>query len=77
MSMISPGAFVNEYKDMSYEELLPVRDELIEDIREFEKSGGGPSNICPSPSTVYQVHLEYLGKLCELIADKFRDRQWE
>ncbi len=77
MSMISPEAYVDEYKDMSYEELLPIRDELIEDIKDFEKHGGGDTEIHPSPDVMYQVNLEYLGKLCELIADKYRDKQWE
>ena len=77
MSMVSPDYFVEEYKDMTYEELLPVRDELIEDIREFEKNGPGASGMHPSPSTIYQVNLEYLGKLCELIADKYQDLQWQ
>ena len=77
MSMISPEMYVEEYKDMTYEELLPVRDELIEAIRSFEKNGDSDNGYQPSPKTIYQVHLEYLGKLCELIADKFRDMQWE
>ena len=77
MSMVSPDYYVDDYKDMSYEELLPIRGELIEDIKAFEKSDGLPSGMYPSPSTRYQVHLEYLGKLCELIAEKFRDMEWE
>ena len=77
MSMISPEAFVDEYRDMPYEELLPVRDELIEDIKDFEVHGGGDTGMHPSPDVIYQVNLEYLGKLCALIADKYRDMQWE
>ena len=74
MTMISPEMFVEEYENMSYEELLPVRDELIEDIQGLEKSGD--NNNYPG-NTQYQVELEYFGKLCELIAEKFRDKQWE
>lgn len=77
MSMISPDYFIEEYKDMAYEELLPVRDELIDEIREFEKNVPDNGGISPSPSTMYQVRLEYLGKLCELIVDKYRDLQWQ
>ena len=62
--------YVEEYMNMSYEELLPVRDELIEAIRSFEKNGDSGGGFMPSPETIYQMHLEYLGKLCELIADK-------
>ena len=77
MSMISPEAFIDDYKDRTYEELIPIRDELIDNIRLFEKNGDFSSGIQPSPSTIYQVHLEYLGKLFKLIADKYRDLQWE
>ena len=75
--MISPDAFILDYKDMSYEELLPVRDELIDNIRNFEINGSKGDNIYPSSSTRYQVTLEYLGMLCELIAEKYRDLQWQ
>ena len=77
MSMISPKMFAEQYKDMSYDELLPVRDDLIQDIWKFEKSEDSGGDILPSPQTIYQVYLEYLGKLCELIADKYRDMQWQ
>ena len=55
--MISPDAFILDYKDMSYEELLPVRDELIDNIRNFEINGSKGDNIYPSSSTRYQVTL--------------------
>lgn len=74
MTMISPEMFIEEYENKSYEELLPVRDELIEGIRSLEKSGD--SNTYPG-NTRYQFELKYLGKLCELIAEKFNDKQWE
>ena len=77
MSMISPETYADQYKDMSYEELLPIRDDLIRDIWNFEKSEDTGGSIQPSPKTIYQVYLEYLGKLCELIADKYRDLQWQ
>lgn len=71
--MISPGGFIEEYRDKKYKELLPVRDELIESIRAFEadtdRSGEGWM-MHPSPEVIYQCNLEYLGKLCELISEK-------
>lgn len=73
MTMISPEMFAEEYENMSYEELLPVRDDLIEDIRSLEKSG--ENNNYPG-NTQYQVELGYLGKLCELIAEKYRFIFW-
>jgi len=71
--MISPGMFIEQYKDKKYKDLLPVRDRLIKDIRAFEKSGYDPkeATICPSPDVMYQCNLEYLGKLCELISEKY------
>ena len=71
--MLSPEAFIGEYKDYSYDDLLPVKDELINEIKELEKG----DNKGYSGNTRYQMDLEYLGKLCELIADKFPDLQWK
>ncbi len=77
MSMISPEMFAEQHKDKTYAELIEVRDELIDDIKEFETT---PSNaesdfviICPSPEVVYQMNLEYLSKICMLIAQKIRE----
>lgn len=77
MSMISPELFAEQYNDKTYAELLEVRDELIDDIKEFEAT---PSNaesdfviICPSPEVVYQMNLEYLSKICMLISQKIRE----
>ena len=71
--MISPDMFVELHKDKKYKELLPVRDELINSIREFETKTYDPEmdTICPSPEVIYQCNLEYLGKLCDLIAEKY------
>ena len=78
--MISPEGFIDEYRDKPYKELLPVRDELIEAIREFEADTnhtGEGWNIMPSPEVRYQCNLEYLGKLCELISEKYnREYVW-
>ena len=77
MSMISPETYVAQCEGMSYEELLSIRDELMQSIWRFEKNDESNNEYQPSPKTIYQVHLEYLGKLCELIADKYRDMQWQ
>lgn len=71
--MISPEMFVEMYKDKKYKELLPIRDELIQAIRDFEEETYDPKEalINPSPDVVYQMNLEYLGKLCELISEKY------
>lgn len=71
--MVSPEWFIEELKDKKYKELLIVRDKLIESIREFETKSYDPelNLICPSPAVVYQMNLQYLGKLCELIYEKY------
>lgn len=71
--MISPETFIEEYKDKSYIELIKVRDELLEEIRRFENKGQDSMGfmISPSPEVRYQCNLLYLGKLCELISEKY------
>lgn len=73
--MISPEVFIKEYEEKSYKELLAVRDGLLESIKAFEERGADAkeSGICPSPEVVYQCNLEYLGKLCELISQKYNE----
>ena len=73
--MISPDMFVDRYRFMKYKELLPVRDELIKSIREFETKTYDPEmdRFFPSPEVQYQMHLEYLGKLCLLISEKYNE----
>ena len=68
--MISPESFIEHHKNKSYSELLPIRDELLDEIRAFENHSYDPELdlIDPSPAVVYQCNLEYLGKLCELIS---------
>ena len=72
--MMSPQTFVNQYKDMSYKELLTVRDEMLEEIRAFEAEPYNPAEdlIDPPADFVYLCNLDYLGKLLELIAEKYR-----
>ncbi len=72
--MISTDGFIDEYRGKKYKELLPVRDELLEAIREFEKDtkrNGEEWMINPSPEVRYQSNLNYLGKLCMLISEKY------
>ena len=71
--MISPDWFIEEHKEKSYAELLPVRDELIKGIKDFESRSYDPEDnmMNPSPEVIYQCNLQYLSKLCDLIADKY------
>lgn len=72
--MMSSQAFVNQYKDMSYKELLLIRDEMLEEIRAFEAEPYYPAEdmIDPPADFVYLCNLDYLGKLLELISEKQR-----
>ena len=74
--MISPEGFIEEYKNKSYAELLLIRDELLEEIQAFESHTYNPEMdmFDPSPEVVYQCNLEYMGKLCELIAEKYNQK---
>ena len=72
--MISLEGFIEMNKDKSYKELIKVRDELISDIRSFEADPDQKGFIDPSPEVVYQMNLQYLGKLCELIAEKYNQK---
>lgn len=74
MSMISPDLFIEfECKGKPYRELLKIREDLLEDIYEFEKDGFADETpvMEPSPDVVYQMNLEYLGELCKLISETY------
>lgn len=72
--MISPYSYIEEQKDKSYKQLLKERDDLLKEIKEFENNQYNIAEqeiISPSPEVVYQCNLMYLGKLCDLIAEKY------
>lgn len=69
--MMSPHMYIKELENKSYKELLKVRDELINEIKEFEDNKVEHS-FKPSPETMYKVHLQYLSELCLLISNKFK-----
>ena len=63
-------------RDKKYKELLEVRDELLRSAKSFEKDlfNGDVElfhAIEPDPELVYQLNMEYLGKVCELISKKY------
>lgn len=74
--MISPETFIDNLKDKSYSELLEEREKLLNDIYSFEKKPNKSNGIfiSPSPEVRYQVNLQYLGKICELIAKKYNEK---
>ena len=76
--MISPDAFIEEQKDKTYQELLAERNKLIREIKQYE-SGEESEHIIinPSPDVRYQCNLQYLAKICELIAKKYNEQKME
>ena len=79
--MISPEAFIEEHRDESYEELLKLRNEMFNDMRDYEmkaRNGGVEVLMYPTPETMYRMDLEYFAKLCELIVEKYdQEHEWD
>ena len=77
--MISPETYRKDHENDTYEELLKERNELISEIRYFEKHEKeimkDAAYICPSPDLVYQIELDYLSELCCLISTKYNELQ--
>lgn len=78
--MISPEGYIEMLEDKSYSGLLKKRDSLIREIRKFENAKnkfGDECYIHPSPEVRYQMNLQYLRKLCELISEVYnREYVW-
>lgn len=77
--MVSPGTFIMNYSKCSYAELIKVRDELINEIREYEQqemTGNRNSEewmIMPSPDVRYQMNFDYLAELLRLMSEKYQE----
>lgn len=72
--MVSPNAFANEHQDDSYEELVNLREELLIEINKYEASDKSASaNIAcfPTPEVRYMMNLQYVARLCNMIAKKY------
>lgn len=72
--MISPENYIDMIKNNSYYNLLKERDCLIREIRRFEKDKDKSSKelmMEPSPEVQYQMNLQYLAKLCQLISETY------
>ena len=77
--MISPKTFVDEYRNYSIEEIIEVRNDLINEIKDLEKivfskdRNNEAWGICPGPDVQYQVNLEYLSQICILLSEKYNE----
>ena len=76
--MLAPEAYINQFKNYPYEDLLKIRDEIIEDIKAFEEGRIDQSAymIKPGPDTIYQMNLQYLAEICRLIQEKYNEKIW-
>ena len=75
IKMISPETFIKTCENKSYDQLLIIRQSLLDDIYAFEtiKPKDMPESnisIWPAEEVIYQSDLKYLAKICELIAKK-------
>lgn len=72
--MLSPEMYLAEYENASYLELLKLKNELVQDISEFETDyeqknlGWG---ICPQPDVQYQWNLEVLRDVLLMLKEAF------
>lgn len=73
--MMSPEAYIKSIEKKSYEQLLEEKENLNKKIEEFESNQDKSAIISPSPEVKYQCNLEYMSKLCNLIAEKYREKE--
>ena len=73
--MISPQTYVAQYKNCTLEQCIAARDELIEELKEFELNPvyDREATMLPTPMTQYSVQVDYLKELCDLIAQKIAE----
>lgn len=77
---MSPDAYLSEYENASYLDLLKLKNELVQCITDFEtdydkEDAGWECN--PSPDVHYQWNLEVLGMVCCLLKEAFnREYEW-
>lgn len=77
--MMSPDYFLDEYENAGYFELLKLKNELVQEIAEFEsdcemKDDG--LKVSPGPDVQYQWNLEVLGKVAGMLREAF-NREFE
>lgn len=75
--MMSPEMYVELNRDEPIEEIIKIRDELIDNIKNLEKivfskdRSSEEWNFHPGPDVRYQVNLEYLSQICVLLSEKY------
>ena len=75
--MISPGSYSDEHKNDTFNQLMEERDSLYKEIKELEKivynddRGQSEWKMQPGPDVIYQMDLEYLAEICNLLQEKY------
>ena len=68
--MSSPNAYISQFENSVYLDLIKERNHLIDYIQSYENSeiagdrSGEEGGIHPQPDVRYQMYLEYMGKIC-------------
>ena len=75
--MIAPSIYKDGLETKSYPDLMKERDRLIAFMHQFEAEEikgdrSNPAWQCrPSPDVQYQVYLEYLADLCQVMHERY------
>ena len=68
--MLSPQEYIRQFSGCDLDECISERDNLFEEIRQFEKDPIFDDDEIPCALSRYQVHLDYLKELNDIIARK-------
>ncbi len=75
--MISPNGYVEEHVNDTFEEMIEERKRLVDTINQLEEIAYDEDHsdpqwqFCPGPDVQYQMTLEYLSELCNLLKEKY------
>lgn len=77
MSMIAPEVYIEELQDKTYKEILVFRNQLLNEIKDFEEHieqiMTKQSYLYPSPDVVYQWNLWTVSLIFKLLQEKFNE----
>ena len=81
--MVSSSSYIEQFENAEYLNLIEERDNLLAFIKDYEAKdiagdrSGEEWLIHPQPDVRYQMYLEYLGELCNLMREKYNsDYVW-
>lgn len=72
--MMAPETYVMKYRNATYFELLKVKNELVQNVVDFEKDVEMKNlewGINPAPDVHYQWNLEVLSKISAMLQEAF------